>query len=128
MSENQSRLAGLTEIEQALYDRVSKSLSENEVNLAEIKSSSTYALDVALIKDAISILKDHIAALESLAASRASEARKKKLLEKHQWIWDKDKEHYKCIECSKTYPMGTLDWKMIHAPDCALDAELEGGE
>ncbi len=51
---------------------------------------------------------------ESLAASRASDARKRALLEKHQWIYDI------CPECSGVKNLGG------HAPDCKWAKEIEG--
>lgn len=60
--------------------------------------------------------------LESLAASRASDARKLALLEKHEWAgWHEESEGRQCLECFEIEIDG-------HKPDCALAAELEGGE
>lgn len=54
---------------------------------------------------------------------RASEARKRALLEKHQWA-DSDHVHGHryCPECGECEKGVNED----HAPDCALAAELEG--
>lgn len=60
-------------------------------------------------------------ALESLAASRASEDRKRKLLEKHQWI---SGNYYFCPECRATY--SEKHDGMKHHPGCAIAAHLGG--
>ena len=101
----------------ALYDRVSKSLSENEVHLAEIKIKSTYALDVALLKDAIAILKDHITALERLAACRELSEQRRVMLKKHQYR-SFAKERI-CRGCGRYKTEGC-------SPDCLWAQAIEG--
>lgn len=63
---------------------------------------------------------DIVQSLESLAATRASEARKQALLEKHQWV------NGRCLECGKR-KYGPIKHQ-LHKPGCKWAAELEGGE
>ncbi len=70
--------------------------------------------------------EDLLTIRERLAASRASDARKRALLEKFEWVRhdDEDSEYgeiWICPDCCEVKRDG-------HHPDCALAAELEGGE
>lgn len=103
------RLAGLTEEENALLDGCRRTLEQDTQPLPTTEKGVVADLTIE--------------ALESLAASRASEARKKKLLEKaKQYIQDDisgmpfDEEQVRQLE---------QRGKDIYA---ALAAELEGGE
>lgn len=117
---NPDRLAGLTEEEQRIKKAVDVHVSWLTEQFGGIETSSM-GVPVKYI----------VLLLDNLAASRASDARKKKLLKKHQWdgkttvkkVFD-DTPHACCIECG---------WEKVghrgrHTPDCAIAAELEGGE
>ncbi len=97
----------------------------------ELEIYDSYSYLALADKSTKSRSKELLAILESLAASRASEDRKRALLEKHQWagrttvkkVFD-DVPHACCLECG----WEKAGHRERHAPDCALAAELEGGK
>lgn len=118
------RLAGLTEEEYKKYHGL--------MGYASVRPS----MDASIVTEFA----------ESLAACRVSEARKRALLEKHEWAADhagdpvcpecRNTGEYKTCEdcngkgCNKCLGAGsyTVVHKNQHASYCALAAELEGTE
>lgn len=110
-------------------DDVKKSMTEEEVNaqmeltkgegrdlLTEEEQSSRY--NISHNSDNGYLYQDADFLCGAIIKARASEDRKKKLLEKHQWS-DSDHVHglRYCPECAQP---------ITHAPDCAIAAELAG--
>lgn len=128
------RLAGLTE-EEVELDQLMEKIQQEVNDVFE----DGQEIDCTTVQAVLDRVKQY---RESLSACRASEARLKKLLKKHEWLEVNIGAH--CLECGAMYDDTKDDSYYyddsvarktiiigkgrLHAPDCALAAELEGGE
>lgn len=117
MSEKQSRLAGLTKEEiKAQMELVD---GEGRELLTEEEQSSRH--NISHNSDNGYLYQDADFLCGAIIKLRVSDARKRALLKKHEWVQlgAHHPNYLYCIECHRLKASG-------HKPDCALAAELKG--